>query len=190
MRLLGVLGLVLVHARAAGHVFCAVAVLDRVAGGVHGLGRHVDAICSHVCNQARFIQALSRGHRLPCAKAELAAGFLLQGRCHKGRAGVTCAGLGLDTQDAQIARGDGLHGHFRIGAVAKAELIQLFTGKRREARLKRLTARCFEHGFYGPVFLRLKDLNLHLALNDNAQTNRLHTSGGSGPWQFAPQNGR
>ena len=106
---LRVLGLVLVHARAVGQVFGAVAILDRVARGHHRLGRHVDPVGPHIGDMARLVEPLRRVHRLARAHAELAAGFLLQGRGHEGRRGVAHRGLGLDRAHAQRPGGHRVH---------------------------------------------------------------------------------
>ncbi len=77
MRLLGVFGLVFIDPRARGHIIRAVAILDRVAGGVHRLGRHVDAVGAHVGDVPGLVEPLRHLHRLARAEPELAAGFLL-----------------------------------------------------------------------------------------------------------------
>ena len=52
-----------------------------------------------------------------------------------------------------------------------------------------MTARCAEHGLDGPVFLRIEGFDLHLALNDETQADRLHTTCGARAWQLAPEHG-
>ena len=98
---LGVLGLVLVHARRGRHVGVAVAGADHVAGGHHRLGRHVDAVGAHVGDVAGLVEPLGRRHGLARAHAELAARLLLQGRGHERGGGVAAGGLGLDGGNGQ-----------------------------------------------------------------------------------------
>ena len=53
-----------------------------------------------------------------------------------------------------------------------------------------MAARRREQSFYRPVFTGAESLDLHLALDDQAQGDRLHTSGGFRAGQFAPKHGR
>ena len=72
MRFLRILRLVFVHARTGRQVFFAELFLDRVTRRHDCLGRHVDAVGTHVGDQTRFIQTLGRAHRLASTHAELA----------------------------------------------------------------------------------------------------------------------
>ena len=189
VRFLRVLGLVLVHARAVGDVFGAVAILDGIAGGVHGLGGHVDAVGPHVGDEAGLVEPLRRAHGLAGAHAELAAGLLLQGGGHEGGRGVARGGLGLDARDRQVAAGDGLHRQFGLGLVGDVVAVELLAGPADEAGLEFLAAGGGEEGFHGPVFAGLERLDLHLALDDEAETDRLHPAGRAGAGEFAPEHG-
>ena len=53
-----------------------------------------------------------------------------------------------------------------------------------------MPARRGKNGRDGPEFLRTKGLNLHLALDNQAQANRLHAASRFRPGQLAPQNRR
>ena len=129
MRFLRVFRLVFIHPGAVGQVFFAKLGPDRIAGGHHRLGRHVDAVGAHIGDQARLIQALRRRHRHFRAHAVFTARLLLQCRGHERRGGVAGGGFRLDRQDRQVAGPDRLHRHFGGGFVGQVKFIQLFAGK-------------------------------------------------------------
>ena len=189
VRFLRILGLVLVDARAGGHVGVAIPLANRLARGGHGLGGHVDAVGPHIGDVPGLIETLRGGHGLPCAHTELAARFLLQGRRHERRRGVARGGLGLDAAGCEVARLHRGHGDFGRSGVGQIEFFELLAAMFDQTRLKALTARRFTERFDRPVFLRVKGLDLHLAFNDQPQADRLHTPGGFRARQFAPQNG-
>ena len=114
---------------------------------------------------------------------------MLQGRGHKGRRGVAACRFSLNRSDGQVAAGDRLDGQFGGGAVLKIEFLKLFARQRGQARLELLAARRFQHRLDGPVFAGAERLNLHLALNDQAQAHRLHATRRFRAGQFAPQDG-
>ncbi len=189
VRFLRVLRLVLVHPGRAGNVVLAEAVADRIAGGVHRLWRHVDPVGPHVGDVACLVEALRRAHRLLRAHAELAAGFLLQRRGHEGRRGVAGGRLRLDRGHGQLARGDGLHGELRRFLAVDVEFLQLPAAQHRQPRLVGLAARRGKLCGDGPVFLRAEGLDLHLALDDQAQADGLHAPRGFRARQLAPEHG-
>ncbi len=190
VRFLRVLGLVFIDARAAGHIAVAVTAFDRVTCGRHGFGGHVDTIGPHIGDVACFVQTLGALHGLARAKAVFAAGFLLQRRGHEGWRWVAGGRFRLDRFDGQVARCDRLHGQFGGGFIGDIELIELVAAKDGQPRFKAFAARSGQDGFDGPVFLGLENLDLHLALDDDAQAYRLHATCGTGTGQFAPKNGR
>ena len=190
MGLLRILGLVLVHARIGGDIFGAIARLDRVAGGMHRLGRHVDAIGTHIGDVARLIEALGRAHGLARAHAEFAAGLLLEGRCHEGWGGVAIGGLGFHIGDAERARRYGLHRQPGLGRGRQIEAVKLAAPQMRQPRLEFLSARCLQHGAHRPVFAAAKGFDFHLAVGDDAQGHRLHPARRFRAGQLAPQHGR
>ncbi len=59
-----------------------------------------------------------------------------------------------------------------------------------EAGLQHLLLGGAEMGIDGPVFAALEDLDLGLALADQAQRHRLHAAGRAAARQLAPQDGR
>ena len=187
---LRIFGFVLINAGFSGDVFCAIFAFDKGARGGYGLGGHVYAVGPHIGDVARLIKPLGGGHGLLGAKAELAAGFLLQGGGHKRRGGVARAGLGLDLLDGKRAGGNGLHGQLCGGRCVEVKLLQLLAAKHREAGLETLAARGFKQGFYAPVFFVVKRFNFHLALNNEAQADRLHTASGFCAGELAPKHRR
>ena len=188
MRFLGVLGLVLVHARRVGNVIRAEAPLDFVPRGHDRLGRHVDAVGPHVGDVAGLVEPLGGGHAGLGAHAELAAGLLLQGGGHEGRIGVAGGRFRLDRLHGQVAGGDRLHREFRGGGIGDVELVKLLAAKDGQPRLVFLPARGDERRSHRPVFARLEGLDLHLALDDQAQADRLHPSRRFRAGQLAPEN--
>ncbi len=190
MRFLRVLGLVFVHARAVRQIGGPEAALDFIARSHHRLGCHVDAIGPHIGDVPRLVQTLCGVHALLGPHAELAAGLLLQRRCHEGRIGVAAGGFRLDRLHGQRARGDGLHRNFGGLGRGDVELAQLFAAKNGQAGLIILTARGRKQGADGPEFLRAKRLDLHLALDDQAQAHRLHAACRFRPRQLSPQHRR
>ena len=107
--LLRVLRLRDVLARRGRHVLFAVVGSDHTAGGRDRLGRDVDAVGSHIGDEAdglaveldAFIEPLRQPHGVRRREAELAARLLLQRRGHERRIGVAARGLGLDRIDGE-----------------------------------------------------------------------------------------
>ena len=190
VRFLRVLGLVLVDAWLGRDVVPAVPGGDGIARPGHGFGRHVDTVGPHVGDMSGFIQALRRRHAGLGAHAEFAAGFLLQGRGHEGRAGVAAGRLGLDCRDGQRAAFDGLHGEFGLRRVGQIEAVQFLAGQRDQARFEGLTTRGFQHGANRPVFAGVEGLDLHFAVDHEAQADGLHPASRFRSGQLAPQDRR
>ena len=190
MRFLGVLGLVLVHARGFGDVIGPEAALDFITRGHHRFGRHVDAVGAHIGDVACFIEALGGGHALLCAHAVFAAGFLLQGRGHEGCGRVARGRLCLDRLDDQRAGFDRGFGAQRGGFVGEREFLKLRAVPGDQPGLERGTRRRVELGGDGPVFLRAEGFDLDLAVDDQAQADRLHPPGRARAGQLAPKNRR
>ena len=186
MRFLRVLGLVFIDARAVRDVVLAIAIRDGIARRRHSFGRHVDPVRPHVSNVSRLIEPLGTLHRLARAKAKLSAGFLLQRGRHKRRRRVPRARLCLDRLHLQIARLDRLHG--QVGSLRRRdiEFFELLAAKHRQTRFIGLAPRRAQGGLYGPVFLRGERLDLHLALNDQAEADGLNAARRASAWQFAP----
>ena len=190
MRFLRVLRLVLVDTRIGRQVVGVVAPLDRVPRGGHRLRGHVDPVRSHIGNVSRLVEALGDLHRLARAEPKLSAGFLLQGRGHERRRGVPRRGLRLDRPDCEVPAFDGTHGQFGGGLVRDIELVELLAAQHRQPRLELLPARRREDGLDRPVLLRVERLDLHLALDDEPQANRLHAARRSRARQLPPEDRR
>ena len=190
MRFLRVLGLVLVDAGGVGDIGGAEAAPDLGAGGRDGLGRHVDAVGAHVGDVAGLIEALGGRHAGLGAHAELAARLLLERRGHEGGRGIARDGLGLDRIDPEGARGDGGDRHLGRGRVRDVELAQHLAGEAGKPRGEGLAARRGHQRAHGPVFARPEGLDLHLALDHEAQADRLHAAGRFRAGQLAPEHGR
>ena len=93
MRFLGVLRLIFIHPRAVRHIGRTKGGPDHIAGRHDSLGGHVNAVSAHISNMARLIKPLGRRHTGLGPHAIFTAGFLLQGRCHEGRIGVSAGRL-------------------------------------------------------------------------------------------------
>ena len=187
---LRVLGLVLVHPRACGQVITAEPILDRIPRGHDRLGGHVDPVGAHIGDVARLIEALGGRHGLARAHAEFAAGFLLERRGHEGRRGVARGGLGLDRFHRQSAALHGADGHLGPHRIRQIEFLELLARKADKAGVKLLPARILQPRRDRPVFLCPERLDLHLALDDEPQADRLHAPRRFRPRQFAPENRR
>ena len=177
MRLLRVLGLVLVHARALGQVGLAEAGPDRVTGGHHRLGGHVDAVGPHIGDQPSLIEALGCRHAGLGAHAQLAAGLLLQGRGHERRPRIAAGGLGRDRDDPQIAAGHRAERHGRLFGGGQVEAFEPLSGQLDQAGVIFIATGRRQPGVDGPVFTGAECLDLHLAVHDQAQADRLHPPG-------------
>ena len=174
VRLLRVLGLVLVDTRFRRDVFCPEPVRDGIPCHRDRLGGHVDAVGPHIGDVTGFIEPLRCAHGLACAHAELAAGFLLQRRRHERGRGVAARGFCLDAGNRQIAAGNRLYRHLGLRFIAKIKTVQLLTGKRHQTGLELLPARRGDQRLDAPVFAVAEGLDLHLALDDQPQGDRLY----------------
>ena len=189
MRFLRILGLVFIQARLIGHIACAKACLNRAARCRHRFGGHVNAIGAHIGDMPCLIQALRRRHAGLGPHAKLAGCFLLQGAGHKGRVRVARCGLGFDRLHCQIALAHRRCRQIgRLGA-GNVKFIQLFARQMGQFCGKALPARRGQQRGDGPEFARAKGLDLHLAVNDQPQANRLHPPCRPRAWQLAPQHG-
>ena len=190
MRLLRVLGLVLVHPRRFRDVIGTEPRLDRVTRGHHRLGRHVDAVGPHIGDIARLIQPLRRRHAGPRAQPQLAAGLLLQGRGHEGRPRVAAGGFRGNRGHRQVAAFHRRDRQTRSLLIRQVIAFQLFPGIGHQLRPVFLPARRRQNRVDGPVFAGAERLDLHLAVDDDAQGHRLDAAGGFRAGQLAPQHRR
>ena len=198
MRFLGVLGLGRVKTRARRHVAWAVLGLDQPPRLADRLGGELHAVGAHIGDQAdglaadvdAFIQALGDAHGRGGSDAQLARGLLLQGRGDEGRRRVAPYLAPVDRGHRKgpaldLALG-GLGAFFGV----EVELVELAAVEMGEAGFERLLLGRAEEGVDGPVLARLEDLDLGLALADQAQRNRLNATGGAAARQLAPQDRR
>ena len=190
MRFLRVLGLVLVDARAVGHIGRAKLPLDLVPRRSHRFRRHVDAVGPHIGDVARLIQTLCRRHAGLGPHAVFAARLLLQGRGHEGRIGVARRRLSFDPGDGEFAMIDRLHCQFGRFRGRNVEFVQPLATQQHQPRVKVLTAWRGHHRPHRPEFPRPERLDLHLAFDDQTQADRLHPPRRPRPRQLAPQHRR
>jgi hypothetical protein len=112
--LLGVFGFGFVVA-GEGRVFVAEFSADDVADVGDRLGRDLDAVGSHIRDEAdrlatdidAFIEPLGGAHGLLGGETEFARRIHLQSGCGEGRIRVTLGGLLIDACDAEVAADDG-----------------------------------------------------------------------------------
>ena len=189
VRFLRILGLGLVMARLFGKVVPAEAVRNRLARIADRTGVHLDAVGTHVCDRALFVEPLGKPHRVAGRIAELARGFLLQGRCRERRGGIAALRLGLDVLDREEAVLDRLLRPHRDAFFAKREAVQLVALELDQARVERgavMLKLCQDV----PVFLRLERFDLALTLDNQAQGDRLDTARRFRTRQLAPKDRR
>ena len=189
VRFLRVLDLALILPRFVRDVAGVVAGRDRPPRGAHRLRRHVDAVGPHVGDEPVLVESLRHAHRVARGKAELARRFLLQRRCRERRRRVARERLGLDRGDGEAARLDHRPGGVGIALVADRQPLDLVAVELGQPCGEALAVR-LEGGADRPIFLRLEDLDLALAVDDQAQRDRLHAAGGFGARQLAPQDRR
>ena len=109
MRFLRILGLGLIGPRRARDIAGAIVRADGGADRLDGFRVHVDAVGTHISNEAdrlaldldALIEPLGDPHGVRRREAELAACLLLQGRGGEGREGIAPARLGLDLGDVE-----------------------------------------------------------------------------------------
>ena len=109
MGLLGVLRLGAIDARLLRDIAVAVEALDRGAPAMDGVLAQDHAVGPHIGDQAdclaaqvgAFVELLGQAHGAARAQAQLARGFLLQGRGREGRAGMPLDPLLLELADGE-----------------------------------------------------------------------------------------
>ena len=184
-RLVGFLRVLRLGAVATGllrHVVRAVALADhvprlaqRLFGDLHAVGPHVgDEAHLLAVHGDAFVELLRHLHGAPRGEAQLARGFLLQGRRGEGRRRIALDPLGLDCGDAVTAGADQrgrLLGRFSVAERVLAELLAVEDG---EAGDHALAPGRVEIDLDGPVFARLEGFDLELTRADQAERNGLH----------------
>ena len=189
VRFLRVLRFGLILARLVGNIAAVVAIGDRPPRGADRAAVHLNAVGTHVSDRAVLIEILRDPHRVAGRKAELARGFLLQGRCREGRRRIARQRLGFDAVDGEMPR---LHigfGGVCIGFVGDRQALDLVAAPARESRLERRAAH-FELARDRPILLRNKGFDFAFAFDDEAQRHRLDAARRFGAGQLPPQHWR
>ena len=154
--------------------------------------RHTHRVGPHVGHQAdrtvladidALVEVLRRPHGAPRGEAELLGGLLLQraGGEGRGRALVAPALLDLGDDEGEIA--DRVHHRAGIGLIGELGLVPVHL---RQRGLEGLTLPLAER-LDGPVLLRLEGADIPLALDDQAERDRLHPAGREAGLDGAPE---
>ena len=189
MRFLGILGLGLVDARAVRDIAGIIAVGDCLACSRNGAAIHLHTIGPHIGDRTIFIKLLGDPHGVAGGIAELARGFLLQGRGREGWRRIAGQRLGFDHFDGEqpvFYRRFGQHRLFFVDQVHFAELFAVMDG---ETGFERLTA-LLHLRRDRPIFLGLERLDFAFPFNDQPERYRLDAASGFCAGQLAPENRR
>ena len=166
---------------------------DRFLSQAHRVGTHVADEADGIATEVHtFIQLLRRAHGAARGEAELAVGFLLQGRGGERRRRIATALLLVDAGDCQRAlssREDALAGGFGAAFVGQRELLGLLAVELDQLGRERLGF-LLRARFERPVFLRHESHDLGFALADQAQRRRLHAAGRQARLHLAPEQRR
>ena len=122
--------------------------------------------------------------------AELARGFLLQGRGGEGRCGIAALRLALDGADQEASTFERVLQPRRARLIGDIEFVELLAVGGNEACLEGLVLGGRELGGDRPRFLRLELLDLELAVADEPERHGLDAAGRSGARKLAPQDRR
>ena len=198
VRFLRVLRLVVIFARRSRDVFLAVVVAEHGANVGNCLRRHVDAVGTHIGDQAggfavdlhAFVEPLRESHGDRRGEAELAACFLLHGRGGEGRRRIATGRFRLDRGHLEDSVLKIAGERFRLGAGTNVEALDLLPVGADQARFEDLVARCRQLGDDRPVFLGDEFLDLELAVADKTKCDRLHATGRARARQLAPEHRR
>ena len=198
VRFLCVLGLGLVHARRGRQVIVAVALGDHPADRGNRFRRHLDAVGSHVGDEAlrlavdgdALVELLRGLHGARGGKSELSGGLLLQRRSGEGRVGIALDRLALDAVDDEGGAIEVVADGMRIFGVGDRKLVELLAAARHEAGVEGVAGTGFQFRDDVPVFLRPERLDLGFAVAHQPQRHRLHTARRTCARQLAPQHGR
>ena len=195
MRFLGIL-LRLEGIGLLGQVLRAVFRADHLAHFGQRLVRNPGRIGTHISNEAdqaffaefhAFIEALGDHHGALHAEAELAGGILLQLAGRERRGCVAAALFAVDRTDQPVGLFDEGTNFLCVLAVGN---FNLFFALADEAGVKSGRLGGGELGVDGPVFLLLEGFDLALALDDQAQGDRLDASSRKAAADFIPEQRR
>ena len=195
MRFLRILGFHLIFARRVGHVVRAIFLADDLSGRRDGLGRHVDAVGTHVSNEAdglavdvdAFVETLGDLHGAGGREPQLARGLLLQRRGGEGRGRIAAGRLGLDRAHRERRRLECFLEGFGFGARADVEAVDLAAVRANKARDEGRAGLGLEMGDQRPVFAGDESLDLEFTVADEAQRDGLDAASRAGARQLAPQ---
>ena len=189
VRFLRILGLASVLARLVGQIARVIPVGHRLARGADRLACHLHPVRTHVSDQPVLVELLGDPHRVACRKPQLARGFLLQRRGGERWRRIARKRLGLGRGHREPPRLDHRLGLVRRALVADRQPVDLPAVEpdqpRRKAQPILLEARAD-----APIFLRTEQLDLALAVDDQAQRDRLHPACRLGSGKLAPQDRR
>ena len=162
------------------------------------LGREVDAVGAHIGDEAgravadvdAFVKALGDLHRARRREAELARGFLLQGRGGEGRIGVALDRLRFDRRDREARRLERLLERLGLSPRADVQPVDLLPVGADEAGGEGRVGFGPQMGDDRPIFARNEPFDLKLAVADDAQRHRLHPPRRARARQLPPQHRR
>ena len=186
VRLLGAL-LARIHDRLGRQVLLAVLALDKAAHHLHGVGREVGGVGTHISDVAGFIQTLGHHHGLLHAEAQAIARGLLQG--------------GGDVRRRRLAAGRFVFA-FDDAVAGGLELLQRGHGLLFIQRLEGLAVLAghfkFDVGAFAagqirmdlPVLFRVEGADFFLALHHQLHGNRLHPASRQATGDLLPQQRR
>src|SRR2546426_1088222 len=160
--------------------------MKRAFGDVKRVGTHVGDETDRraIADRDAFVELLGEHHRFLYRVAELARRLLLQRRGRERRRGIAAALALLNALDG--VGGLGERGSDPVGglAVVNFELVTLLLDDLGGERLPRVVR---ERGLEGPVLLRLERLDLALAVDDEAERDRLDAAGGEAVPDLLPE---
>ena len=108
----------------------------------------------------------------------------------KGGAGLRVAGLASTPVTASARDDTALTRKPRLGLGGEVEAVELPSAHGHQPRLEALAPGRFKHRAHRPVFAGAERLDLHLAVDDDPERDRLHAAGGFRAGQLAPQDRR
>ena len=108
----------------------------------------------------------------------------------KGAEGLRLAGLASTDCTVKSRLHDRLNRQFCFGLIGQIKFIKALAAQTGQPRVKLLTPRGAETGADRPIFARVESLNLHLAVNNQPQADRLHPACRFRPRQATPKHGR
>ena len=130
---------------------------DRRTVDLHAVGSHIgDETGGLAADIDAFIEPLRDAHGVRGREAELAAGFLLQGRGGEGRLRVALRRLGFDGCDREAGGLDRLLEILGFRAGADVEALDLLAVGADQPRLERLAARRRQSRDQRPIFARTR----------------------------------